>query len=204
MVQYVRRPGRLPAVRAGRDSQETLEEAKRLAVSPFVGYLLGAARDLRWQVRYETALNRYCPSSALGPLAGDGDQRVRAAAAGNPNCPVALLPQLAADRGGSVRLAVALRPDCPAGLLDRLGQDRSTKVRWAALSNKNFCSPEALAAASASSNRSIRLAAADNQGCPPAVLERLLRDRVDVVVQAAAANPSLPRAALAMWQLIQR
>ena len=38
----------------------------------------------------------------------------------------------------------------------------------------------------------------------PTVPPGLSVDRVDVVVQAAAANPSLPRAALAMWQLIQR
>ena len=36
---------------------------------------------------------------------------------------------------------------------------------------------------------------------PPATLEQLLRNTDSKVAQAAAANPNLPRAALAMWQL---
>jgi hypothetical protein len=47
----------------------------------------------------------------------------------------------------------------------------------------------------------VRAAVAEHPSCPLSALERLLRDESSAVQHAAAANPSVPRHILAMWQL---
>jgi hypothetical protein len=83
-------------------------------------------------------------------------------------------------------------------VLRKLSQDEYWYVRYGVASNP-MCHPAVLAQLSDDSHPQIRQQVANNPACPVNTLIDLLKD--PVAAYLAAANPHLPRSALAMWQL---
>jgi len=120
--------------------------------------------------------NENCPPEAIQLVADSvmvTNYTVAATMLGNPNCPAGAFPELVSSANGYIQLAIVKHPNCPPEILELLSHQAVP----------------------------IREIVAANQRTPGATLERLLSDRVGTVSRAAAANPSLPRRALAMWQL---
>jgi hypothetical protein len=114
-------------------------------------------------------------------------------------CPIPVLGRLSVDQDWKTRTGVASNVACPPHILERLSQDFDLEVRWSVAANPSS-PPAALEYLSSDLVGNIREDVAHNPACPPSVLERLLRqDTNHLVIQAAADNPGLPRAALTQW-----
>jgi len=186
--------------------------------------LKGLVKDADRTVRWLVASNTSTPPDILIRFAADPDPTVRAAAAGNTNTLPNTLAILVQDPSRLVRLAVAQNSNIPGLPLTQLTQDTDPAVRQAALDTMHLTGQRGklsdgdssylcrLAASGDSSPKlleqlsgvllvTVRETVAQNPACPVPILEALLQDISPTVSRAAAGNPKLPRATLAMWQL---
>lgn len=112
----------------------------------------------------------------------------------HPHSSPALLHQLAS------RNFVGLPPNCYGGT----ELDRRVQIMEAVAEHPN-AGPDTLELLSRyvewDTANTVRSRVAAHPGTPVPVLEQLLRDTDALVAQAAAGNPALPPATLAMWQL---
>jgi hypothetical protein len=132
-----------------------------------------------WRDGVDTVLtlvrNEHCPLSTIRTIINSPliqEYRVASALLCYPSCPAEAFPQFVQNRNLNIRVTAASHPNCPPEVLEAMAQTGT-----------------------------VRRAVAGNPRTPVAVLEQLLADQDSAVSQTAAANPSLPRATLAMWQL---
>jgi len=129
------------------------------------------------------------------------------AVAGNPSCPPDALVWMA-------RHAVKWFHQDAISELDQAYKDTDKHIACRIVRNP-ACPPEVLVQAlqvpdpdesayawiGLEPGKSVKVGVASNPSCPPDVLVGLLQDGSSTVRRLAAANPSLPRAVLALWQL---
>lgn len=151
-----------------------------------------------WEERLRAARSSDIPA-VLRHLADDPEISVRQAVAENPATPPGTLDQMARAPAESVRWYVAANPSTPPGTVELLASDSNSNVRIA-VAGRPDCPPATLAQL-AQTGGLVRRVVAGHRNTPPGVLGCLLQDKDPFVAQQAAANPSLPRAALAMYQL---
>lgn len=166
-----------------RITSATPTEISALAASPVpaVRMLLAERHDL--------------PKDVLYQLAGDRDAKVLKSLATNPALSAAQLLTMVAAHGPRVAARVAANPSCPSELLLMLAR-QTPPVQKALRRIAGHPSAPAEALLACLDDQQARRIAASNPTLPVRTILRLLTD-VDVgVAAAAAANPSLPDAAM--------
>ncbi|QQM38589.1 hypothetical protein [Streptomyces liliifuscus] len=162
-------------------------EVEELAKSPnpAARMLLAQRRDLRAEIR--------------DALAGDPDAKVVKSIAGHPGLSEAQLRTMVDRHGVQVLAKVAANPDATPALLEYVTRHRPPvqKALREVARHRNATAPALLVCLA---DRRARPIAAGHPALPPPVIVELLADTDWQVVQAAAANSSLPPAA--MWDLV--
>lgn len=178
------------------------------------------AQDADLDVRRAVAANPAAPLSALERLVFDSDQEVRVQVAAHPALsmrllqviatdtdevrlalaqrsalPSALVAQLGRDASNQVRLVMAKRPDATADLLMALACDPCPEIRAAAAHHQRL-PHEGFARLSADRNASVEVGLAASRFAQPELITRSAHGGYVAMMQAAAANPYLPRAAI--------
>ncbi|WP_328726948.1 hypothetical protein [Streptomyces sp. NBC_00259] len=150
--------------------------------SPTVRMLLAARRDL--------------PGSVRDALAADPDAKVVKAIAPHPGLSEAQLRAMVGRYGVQVLARVAANPDASAELLEHLAR-HEPPVRKALreIARHRKATPPSLLACLA--DKQARPIAAGHPALPPQVVVELLADEDRMVVEAAAANASLPLVVMA-------
>jgi uncharacterized protein YneF (UPF0154 family) len=160
------------------------EEVEQLAGSrnPEVRMLLAHRRDL--------------PAAIRDVLAEDCDAKVAKAVAPHPGLTDLRLRAMLARHGARVAAKVATNPDASASLLEDLAGYRPPvqKVFREIARHPHATAPALLACLADSQARPL---AARHPSLPGAVIVDLLEDEDWQVIEAAAANPSLPRDVMA-------
>ncbi|MGW0778097.1 hypothetical protein ACWD01_31690 [Streptomyces sp. NPDC002835] len=128
-------------------------------------------------------------------LATDADARVVGAVAAHPGLAEARLRAMADRYGAQVVGAVAANPEATPGLLEDLARREPPvrKVLREVAGHRNATAPALLACLGDARARRV---AAGHPALPPPVIVGLLADADRQVVEAAAANPSLPVAVM--------
>ena len=166
-----------------RIASATPREVEELAVStnPNMRMLLAHRRDL--------------PAPIRDALAADSDAKVVRSIAPHPGLSEAQLRAIVAQHGARVAAGVAADPDAsPELLADLAGHEPPVqKVFREVARHRNATAPALLACLADHRARPI---AARHSALPPSVIAELLDDENWQVAAAAAANPSLPRAAM--------
>ncbi|MEU0539884.1 hypothetical protein ABZ319_08425 [Nocardia sp. NPDC005978] len=166
-----------------RIASATTAEAEELAAStnPILRMLVAQRRDL--------------PAGLRDALARDADAKVLASIAPHPGLSETRLRELAAAHGARVSAAVTANPDATASLLEELARQRPSVLKALREIARH---PHATAAAlrTCLTDSRARRSAAGHRALPPATIVELLDDQDWQVVQAAAANPALPHAAM--------
>ncbi|WP_228815072.1 hypothetical protein [Nocardia cyriacigeorgica] len=159
-------------------------EAEELAASPnsTLRMLIAQRRDL--------------PTGLRDALARDPDAKVLESIAPHPGLSEAQLRAMVASHGVRVMAKVAANPDTTSSLLEDLAQHRPP-VRKAFREIARHSNATAAALLACLTDRQARPWAAGHRALPPAIIVELLDDEDWQVVKAAAANPSLPHAAMA-------
>ncbi|MFD0634456.1 hypothetical protein [Catenulispora yoronensis] len=166
-----------------RIASATPREVEELATSanPSMRMLLAQRRDL--------------PPHVRDALAEDPDAKVVKSIAPHPGLSDVQLRTMVTRHGGRVLAKVAANPDATAKLLEDLTQHRPAvqkALREVAL-HRNATAAALLACLA---NRQARPLAARHSALPPEVIVGLLSDEDWQVMEAAAANPSLPHSAM--------
>ncbi|MCX5387235.1 hypothetical protein [Streptomyces sp. NBC_00083] len=157
----------------------TPTETERLARSP-----LPAVRAL-------VARRRDLPAALRDALAADSDAGVVAAVAPHPGLRPAQLRAILDRHGVRVAAQVAANPDITSELLDDLaGRRPPARKALRAIAGHPRATPAALLVCL--SDERARRTAAGHPALPPGAISHLLTDDDWQVVEAAAANPSLP------------
>ncbi|MGI5478881.1 hypothetical protein [Streptomyces lavendofoliae] len=170
--------GPLPRIAAA--SPAEVEELAR-SRDPAARMLLGRRRDL--------------PATILDALAADPDAKVVASVAAHPGLTEARLRAMVDRHGPRVAAMVASNPDATPALLEDLA-GREPPVRTALREIARHPRASAPALLACLEDARARPVAAAHPALPPAVVVELLGDADWQVAQSAAANPSLPRAAM--------
>lgn len=168
-----------------------------------------AARDRDCHRRAWAAAQPGCPPELLSKLARDRAQTVRSAVAANPSCPPDALARLALEDPPNVissRRDAPLLPAlqavknqyCPPEALARLYHSR-TPEEWRGA--KLFAIIGRRMVTRDSWGAQLLLCVANNPNTPQDILLELLGNPGQDIRRAAAGNPGLSKAALAMWQL---
>ncbi|MFJ7305265.1 hypothetical protein [Streptomyces sp. NPDC099088] len=160
------------------------DEVEELAESPNP-----AARML-------VAQRRDLPFAIRDGLAADSDAKVARSIAPHPGLTEGQLRTMLDRYGVRVVAKVAANPDATPALLEDLAQhERSVQKAFREIARHRNASAPALLACLADAQA--RRIAASHAALPPPIVEGLLTDADwQVVVEAAAANPSLPLAAM--------
>ncbi|OKJ91834.1 hypothetical protein [Streptomyces sp. CB02400] len=158
-------------------------EIASLAASPVPGarMLVAARRDL--------------PPGIRDALAADPDAKVVASVAPHPGLSEARLRAMADRHGGRVVTGVAANPDTPAELLEDLARPQRA-VRRALRDIARHRNATARALLPCLADARARHVAAGHPALPERTIVELLEDDDRQVVEAAAANPSLPGAVM--------
>ncbi|MEU9101017.1 hypothetical protein [Streptomyces sp. NPDC048361] len=172
------------AVPLPRIAAATPAETERLAQSPLPA------------VRLLVARRRDLPAEIRDAFATDPDASVVAAVAAHPGLSEGHLAAMLGRHGARVAAQVAANPDVTSDLLDDLARHRPP-ARKALRAIAEHRRAKAAALLVCLSDERARRTAAGHPALVPAVLTRLLTDDDWQVVEAAAANPSLPREAMA-------
>nr|WSX77925.1 hypothetical protein OH826_31235 [Streptomyces sp. NBC_00899] len=146
-------------------------------------------------VRMLPARRRDLPAGIRDALAADPDAKVVAAVASHPGLPEAQLRAMADRYGAHVVAGVAGNPDATASLLDDLAR-HEPPVRKALREIARHPRATAPALLACLADPRAGHVAAGHPALPPQVVTELLGHADWQVVRAAAANPSLPRAAM--------
>ena len=168
----------LPRIAAA-SPMETVELAR--SANPAVRMLLAQRRDL--------------PAEIRDALAIDPDAKVVKSIAGHPGLSEARLRTMVARHGARVLAKVAANPDATPALLEDLTQHQPPvqKALREVARHHNATAPALLTCLT---DRRARPIAAGHPALPTPVIVELLTDTDWQVVEAAAANPSLPRAVM--------
>ncbi|MFF3456939.1 hypothetical protein ACFYXH_21905 [Streptomyces sp. NPDC002730] len=160
-------------------------EVKELAESPnpTVRMLLAERRDLPTEIR--------------DALAADPDAKVVKSIAPHPGLSEAQLRAMVDRHGVRVVAKVAANPDASPAMLEDLARHEPPvqKALREVARHRNTTAPSLLACLV---DKQARLIAAGHPALPPPVIVELLADDDWRVVEAAAANPSLPRAVMSV------
>ncbi len=158
-------------------------EVASLAASPVPGarMLVAARRDLPPEIR--------------DALAADPDAKVVASVAPHPGLSDVRLRAMADRHGGRVVAGVAANPDAPPALLEDLALRRRA-VRRALHEIAGHRNATARALLPCLADARARRVAAGHPALPERTIVELLEDADWQVVEAAAANPSLPSAVM--------
>ncbi len=146
-------------------------------------------------VRMLLARRRDLPAGIRDALAADPDAKVVKSVAPHPGLSEAQLRAMADRHGARVVAGVAANPDAPEALLEDLSR-HEPPVRKALRDIARHRRATAPALLNCLSDRQARPIAAGHPALPPPVIVELLSDADRRVVEAAAANPSLPLAAM--------
>ncbi|MET8566401.1 hypothetical protein ABZV75_39765 [Streptomyces flaveolus] len=159
------------------------DEVEELAESPNP-----AARML-------VAQRRDLPPAIRDALAADSDAKVAKSIAPHPGLTEGQLRTMLARHGVRVVAKVAANPDATPALLEDLAQHEPSvqKAFREIARHRNASAPALLACLADAQARPI---AASHAALPPPIIEELLTDADWQVVEAAAANPSLPLAVM--------
>nr|WP_203615834.1 hypothetical protein [Streptomyces sp. SID13726] len=149
------------------------------------------ARSSYPAVRALLAMRRDLPDGIRDALAEDPDVRVVRSVAPHPGLSEAQLRGMVVRHGVQVMSKVAANPDAPPGLLEDLAT-RVPPVRSALREIARHRNATGAALVACLEDGRARLSAAGHPALGPSVLVGLLADEDDRVVEAAAANPSLP------------
>ncbi|MGW7265921.1 hypothetical protein [Streptomyces sp. NPDC054842] len=164
-----------------------LDEVESLAQSPTSA------------VRMLTALRRDLPAGVRDALATDPDAKVVKSVAPHPGFDEAHLRGMVERYGVQVAAGVAANPDATAELLCDLARHRPTAARaWREIARHPHATGPALLACLTDGRA--RRTAAGHPALPASAIQELLTDPDWLVVEAAAANPSLPHGV--MWDLV--
>ncbi|KQV04429.1 MULTISPECIES: hypothetical protein [unclassified Kitasatospora] len=144
-------------------------------------------------VRMLVAQRRDLPAELRDALAADPDAKVVASVAPHPGLSEAQLRTALDRHGDRVAAAVAANPDAPSALLADLAH-RSPPARKALREIALHRHATAPALQVCLTDPRARRTAAGHPALPPSVVAELLGDDDWQVVEAAAANPALPRA----------
>ncbi|MGI5396935.1 hypothetical protein [Streptomyces sp. CA-251251] len=174
------RATRIGATLLPRIARASADEVEELAASPdpAARLLVAQRRDLSSVVREA--------------LAADCDAKVAKSVAPHPGLPEGMLRAMLERHGAQVAARVAANPDATPALLETLARQKPSvrKALRAIAAHRNASVPALLACLA---DAQARPAAARHAALPPSVAEKLLTDADWRVVEAAAANPSLPR-----------
>jgi hypothetical protein len=146
-------------------------------------------------VRMLLAQRRDLPPEIRDALASDPDAKVVKSIAPHPGLSEARLRAMVTRHGTRVLAKVAANPDATAQLLEDLAQHRPP-VRKAFREIARHPSATAVALLACLDDRQARPLAARHPALPPSAIVELIDDEDWQVVEAAAANPSLPLAAM--------
>ncbi|GAA1362662.1 hypothetical protein [Streptomyces beijiangensis] len=172
--------GATPVPRIAAASPAEIEELAK-SPCPAVRMLLAQRRDL--------------PAAIRDALADDPDAKVVKSVAPHPGLPEDRLRALLARHGSRVAAGVAANPDATADLLVELSrQEPPVRKAFREIARHRNATAPALLACLA--DRRARPIAAGHPALPPPVVVELLADADWQVVEAAAANTSLPRAVM--------
>jgi hypothetical protein len=120
---------------------------------------------------------------------------------GRPDCPVQFMRQVDCGAYSAAVFAMARNPKCPPDILETLAAHPDSGARTQAA--QRVRDPQVLRRLAGDPDVPVRCNVAANRRTPPDTVAQLLRDDSPTVRNAAAANPHLPRATRAMWQLAQ-
>ncbi|MBR7832065.1 hypothetical protein KDL01_02275 [Actinospica durhamensis] len=147
------------------------------------------------EVRMLVAHRRDLPAAVRDALAEDCDAKVAKAIAPHPGLTDAQLRTMLARHGVRVVAKVAANPDATAMLLEDLAEHRPpVQKAFREIARHPHATATALLPCLADSQA--RPLAARHPELPPEVIVELLDDEDWQVVEAAAANPSLPRSVM--------
>ncbi|MFG2577610.1 hypothetical protein [Streptomyces sp. NPDC048481] len=153
------------------------------------------ARSPSAAVRMLLARRRDLPPEIRDRLAEDPDAKVVRSVASHPGLTETRLRAMTDRHGARVLVAVAANPDAGPALLEHLARhDPPVPKALREIAVHPDATPGALLACL--KDRRARPVAAGRAALPPAVVVELLDDPDPSVAEAAAANPSLPRAAV--------
>ncbi|MFE5396102.1 hypothetical protein ACFQ9U_16290 [Streptomyces sp. NPDC056568] len=173
------RATRIGATLLPRIARASSDEVVGLAASPdpAARLLVAQRRDLSSVVREA--------------LAADTDAKVAKSVAPHPGLPEGMLRAMLERHGPRVAAQVAANPDATSALLETLTRHQAParKALRAIAAHPNASVPALLACLADARARPV---AARHAALPPSVAEKLLTDADWRVVEAAAANPSLP------------
>lgn len=146
-------------------------------------------------VRMLAALRRDLPAGIRDALADDPDAKVVKCVAPHPGFDEARLRGMVARHGTQVIAGVVANPDATAELLRDLARHQPTPARALREIARHPCATAPALLACLTDGRARRVAAG-HPALPPSAIRELLTDPDWLVVEAAAANPSLPREAM--------
>ncbi|GAA2812249.1 hypothetical protein [Kitasatospora aburaviensis] len=163
------------------------------AASPAEVEELAASPDAT--VRMLLAQRRDLPAGIRDTLARDPDAKVVKSIAPHPGLSEALLRAMVERHGARVVATMAANPDATPALLEHLAGHRPPvqKAFREIARHRHATAPALLACLT---DRRARPVAAGHPALPPAVIVELLADDTWQVVEASAANPSLPLASM--------
>ncbi|MGC0397532.1 hypothetical protein RKD27_000176 [Streptomyces sp. SAI-126] len=147
-------------------------------------------------VRMLLAERRDLPAEIRDRLAGDPDAKVIKSIAGHPGLAEAQLRYMVERHGSRVIAKVAANPETPSALLEYL-TGHMTPVRKALREVARHRNATGRALLVCLTDQNARRIAAGHAALPPETIVELLADHDWQVVEAAAANPSLPPAVMA-------
>ncbi|MFF8605701.1 hypothetical protein ACF06X_07155 [Streptomyces sp. NPDC015346] len=147
------------------------------------------------ELRMLTAERRDLPPAVRDALAADADAKVVKSLAPHPGLSEDRLGAMLDRHGAQVAARVAANPDATPALLERLARAEPPvrKALREIARHRNATAPALLACLGDARARPV---AAGHPALPPPVVAELLSDPDWQVVEAAAANPSLPRAVM--------
>ncbi|GGT72097.1 hypothetical protein [Streptomyces lateritius] len=153
------------------------------------------ARSPHPELRMLLAERRDLPPAVRDALAADTDAKVVRSLAPHPGLSEAQLGAILDRHGGQVAARVAANPDATPALLERLSRaEPPVRKALREIAGHRHATAPALLACLADARA--RPTAAGRPALPPPVVVELLSDPDWQVVEAAAANPSLPLAVM--------
>ncbi|MEV0729347.1 hypothetical protein [Polymorphospora sp. NPDC050346] len=145
-------------------------------------------------VRMLLAQRADLPATVIDALAADPDAKVVASIAANPVLTAGRLRSMVDRHGTRVSFRVAANPACPAGLLHHIAVHAPARKALREIArHANATAPALLRCLDDDRARPV---AARHPALPARTVVELLADPDPDVVEAAAANPSLPRPAM--------
>lgn len=135
------------------------------------------------------------PKQVIDQLAGDGDAKVVKSLATNPALSAEQLRTMVSAHGPRVAARIAANPSCPPNLLQQIAR-QTPPVRKALRRIAEHPNAPAEALLACLDDPQARRIAASHPALPAQAILHLLTDADIGVATAAAANPSLPHAAM--------